>query len=305
MDTTFKRIETIRAFNRFYTRRIGVLREGLSQSRFSLTEARVLYELAQGGAAEATGLAEALELDAGYLSRILKRFEQDGLLVRLPSPADRRRATLALTDAGHAAFRPLQDAARAETGAMLANLPEQAQERLVACLAEAQRLLGSRHGRDVTLRELRPGDIGWVIGRHGALYAEEYEFDHRFEALVARVGGAFLAGHDTARERGWIAEVNGARAGSVFLVRESDETARIRLLIVEPAARGLGIGGALVDAALAFARNTGYRSVTLWTNEVLVAARAIYRARGFRLTASKPHSDFGPPMVGEDWDLAL
>jgi len=305
MSDPVDRTAAVRAFNRFYTHRIGVLREGLSQSRYSLTEARVLYELAHRRQSTATELCAALGLDPGYLSRILDRFARADLLRRERVSDDRRRHTLTLTEAGHAAFAPLNDAARAEVAAMLSTLPAPAQEELVTHMAAIARLLGERPFTDWISRPPAPGDIGWVTERHGALYAQEYGFDHRFEALVAQVAGTYLAQNDPARERCWIAEHNGVRVGSVFLMRKSDDVGKLRLLLVEPSARGLGIGRRLVEECITFARRTGYRQVTLWTNDVLLAARGIYRAAGFRLVASAPHSDFGPPMVGEDWELDL
>ena len=302
------RVAAVRRFNRFYTRTIGVLQEGLLRSSFSLAEARVLYELAQRPGTTATGLGRELGLDSGYLSRILQRFERDGLITRAPSEADRRQSALSLTNAGREAFAPLDASSRDEVGALLGALPEPAQADLVAAMGRIESLLGSPNSAAMEpwlLRQHRPGDIGWVVARHGALYAEEYNFDNRFEALVAKVAGAFLAGHDPARERCWIAERNGVNIGSVFLVRESDDIARLRLLIVEPAARGLGIGKRLVAECIGFARTAGYRRVTLWTNDVLTAARAIYQQAGFRLASSAPHQAFGQPMVGEDWDLEL
>jgi DNA-binding MarR family transcriptional regulator/GNAT superfamily N-acetyltransferase len=302
------RVAAIRRFNRFYTRTIGVLQEGLLQSSFSLAEARLLYELAQCPGATATGLGRELGLDSGYLSRMLHRFERDGLITRVASEADRRQSALSLTDAGRAAFAPLEARSRDAIGALLGAISEPAQALLVAAMGQIETLLGAPGSAATVpwlLRQHRPGDIGWVVARHGALYAEEYGLDQRFEALVAKVAGAFLAGHDPLRERCWIAERNGVNIGSVFLVRESDETARLRLLIVEPAARGLGIGKRLVAECIGFARTAGYRRITLWTNDVLSAARAIYQRAGFRLVASAPHRDFGPPMVGEDWELDL
>lgn len=299
------RIAAVRRFSRFYTGVIGALQEGLLQSRFSLTEARVLYELANREGATASTLGRELGLDAGYLSRILQRFTQEGLLARAVSDTDRRQSVLALTEAGHAAFAPLNARSREEVGALLARLPEPAQAEVVAAMARIEALLGAAPPVDWRLRDPQPGDIGWVVARHGALYAREYGFDTRFEALVAQVAGGFLASHDSARERCWIAEHDGVNLGSVFLVRADDELAKLRLLLVEPAARGLGIGKRLVAECIAFARATGYRRITLWTNDVLVAARGIYQAAGFSLVASKPHSDFGPAIVGEDWELAL
>ena len=295
----------MRRFSRFYTGVIGALQEGLLQSEFSLTEARVLYELANRDGVTASTLGRDLGLDAGYLSRILQRFAQDGLLARTVSEADRRQSVLALTDAGRAAFAPLDARSREQVGTMLASLPEPAQAAVVSSMARIETLLGASPPTPWRLRDPEPGDIGWVVSRHGALYSGEYGFDARFEALVAQVAGAFLANHDPARERCWIAERDGVRLGSVFMVRADDDLAKLRLLLVEPTARGLGIGKRLVAECIAFARAAGYRRVTLWTNDVLVAAREIYRAAGFRLVASKPHGNFGPPMVGEDWDLTL
>jgi DNA-binding MarR family transcriptional regulator/GNAT superfamily N-acetyltransferase len=299
------RVAAVRRFSRTYTRVIGALQEGLLQSRFTLAEARVLYELAQRDAVTATELGRDLELDPGYLSRILQRFERDGLLVREASPTDRRQSLLSLSVAGRDAFAPLDARSREEVAALLSRLSEPAQASLITAMGRIETLLGAARPAPWLLRQHRPGDIGWVVSRHGALYAEEYGFDARFEALVARVAGEFLAQHDPGRERCWIAEYDGVNVGSVFLVRKSDDAAKLRLLLVEPAARGLGIGRRLVAECLGFAREAGYRRVTLWTNEVLSAARAIYQQAGFRLVGSAPHSDFGPPMVGEDWELDL
>ncbi len=299
------RIAAVRRFSRFYTGVIGALQEGLLQSRFSLTEARVLYELANREAITASALGRDLGLDAGYLSRILQRFSQERLLAREVSEADRRQSMLALTDAGRAAFAPLDARSREEVGALLAALPAQAQAEVVGAMARIEALLGGMPAPEWRLREPLAGDIGWVVARHGSLYASEYGFDARFEALVAKVAGGFLASHDPARERCWIAEQDGVNLGSVFLVRVDDELARLRLLLVEPSARGLGIGKRLVAECIAFARAAGYRRMTLWTNDVLLAARGIYKAAGFTLVASKPHSDFGPACIGEDWEMAL
>jgi DNA-binding MarR family transcriptional regulator/predicted GNAT family acetyltransferase len=299
------RIAAVRRFSRFYTRTIGALQEGLLHSSFSLTEARVLYELNQRAGATATELCRDLDLDAGYLSRILQRLERDGLLARSPSTTDRRQSLLSLTEAGRAAFAPLDRRSREEVGKLLETLPDAAQETLVGAMARIESLLSATAPRPWLLRQHRPGDIGWVIGRHGAIYAAEYGFDSRFEALVAHVAGDFLANHDPKFERCWIAERDGVTVGSVFLVRKSATEAKLRLLIVEPSARGAGIGRRLVAECIGFARSMGFHSLTLWTNDVLVAARKIYQQAGFRLVASHPHSDFGPPMVGEDWEMRL
>jgi DNA-binding MarR family transcriptional regulator/GNAT superfamily N-acetyltransferase len=298
-------VAAIRAFNRFYTQRIGVVREGYLQSRFSLTEARVLYELAQTNGLTATRIGVALDLDAGYLSRMLRRFEQNGLLARTPPAGDKRQSLLTLTPSGHAAFAPLDQRSRQEIGAMIDALAEPARETLVGAMRVVTTLLSDQEDRTWSSRPPAPGDIGWVIERHGALYAQEYGFNEKFEALVAQVAGAFLAEHDPARERAWIAQRDGVRVGSIFLVRETDAICKLRLLLVEPSTRGLGVGKKLVADCLSFAREAGYRRVTLWTNDILVVARGIYQSAGFRLVASKPHSDFGPPMVGEEWERDL
>ncbi len=298
------RIAAVRRFNRFYTQRIGVLGERLHDSPYSLTEARLMYELALRGDTTLSELAAALGLDRGYLSRTLKRFEQGGLLCRAPSAKDGRRVMLALSDAGRAAFVPLEGAAKDAVAAMIAPLPPHAQDELVTAMASVERLLAGPVS-PVVVRPPGPGDIGWVIARHGALYAKEYGFDSRFEALVAKVAGDFLANHDPAREACWIAARGDINLGSVFLVREDDSCARLRLLIVEPAARGQGIAGTLVERALSFAQDASYRRVVLWTQKELGAARHLYRHAGFRLVRSKPHTLFGPPMTGEDWEKAL
>ncbi|MEO9190798.1 MAG: bifunctional helix-turn-helix transcriptional regulator/GNAT family N-acetyltransferase [Acetobacteraceae bacterium] len=299
------RIAAIRRFNRFYTRWIGILQEGLLRSRFSLAETRVLYELAHRSDAAATELGRDLGLDAGYLSRILAQFEEDGLIARVPSAKDRRRSVLSLTNEGAAAFAPLDEGAREEIAGLIGGLAAPAQDELVGAMGRIEALLGADPTRPYVIRPPHAGDIGWVVARHGALYATEYGFDARFEALVAAVAGAFLAEHDPAREACWIAERDGVNLGSVFLVRASDELAKLRLLLVEPAARGEGIGRRLVEECLAFARAAGYRRVTLWTNDVLTAARRIYQQAGFQLIRSEPHQKFGPSIVGEAWELVL
>ena len=310
VSPTDRRIAAIRAFNRFYTGRIGVVRDRVLASRFTLTEARLLYEIAHTETATAKAIRSSTGIDGGYLSRIVQGFEDGGLIVRTPAPVDARMQILQLTEAGRTAFAPLDQQAKADIAALLAALPDRAQELLVESMHRIETLLGpaapvGSGSRGWVARPPLPGDIGWVVSRHGALYAQEYGFDARFEALVAQVAGQFLANHDPDRERCWIAERDGVRLGSVFLVRESDDVGRLRLLIVEPAARGLGVGKALVADCIAFARSAGYRRLTLWTNDVLLAARGIYVAAGFHLIASAPHRDFGPEMVGEDWVMDL
>jgi DNA-binding MarR family transcriptional regulator/GNAT superfamily N-acetyltransferase len=302
-----QRIAVVRRFNRFITQKIGVLHEGLLDSDFSLTEARVLYELAHREAPTATGLARDLDLDAGYLSRILRRFEKQGLIAKQTAPGDARQSLLALTPAGRAAFVPLDDKSRAEIASLLQPLGAEAQMRLVRAMATIEELLGGTAERKAPylLRPHQPGDIGWVIRRHGMLYAEEYGWDERFEALVAEIAAKFIQDLDPARERCWIAERDGETVGSVFLVRQSDEVAKLRLLIVEPEARGLGIGRRLVEECIRFARRVGYAKIVLWTNSILLAARHIYEAAGFRLVATEPHRSFGVDLVGETWELEL
>ena len=301
------RIAAVRRFNRFYTQKIGVLQEGLLESPFSLAEARVLYELARRDQPTATEIARDLSVDPGYLSRILRGFQRRGLLRREPMASDARQRRLSLTPTGRKAFAPLDTRSREEIGRLLASLPDPDQRRLVAAMAEVERLLGPASPSKVPymLRPPAPGDIGWVISRHGALYAQEYGFDQDFEALVAKIAAGFITECDPRRERCWIAEREDEPVGSVFLVTGSEAIAKLRLLLVEPSARGLGIGARLVAECIRFARHAGYREITLWTQSVLVAARRIYQAAGFQLTRSEPHHSFGRDLVGETWDLTL
>ena len=301
-------VSAFRRFSRVYTRLIGLLDEGYLASGFSLTEVRVLYELAHRTGLTATALGADLRLDLGYLSRILKSFEVRGLLAREPSTKDARVVRLALTAAGRDAFAPLDRASREQVGALLGRLPAAGRAALVAALAQAEALLGQGEAsaaEPFTLRPLAIGDIGWIAHRQGLLYSREYGWDGTFEALVAEIGAAFVRGFDSARERAWIAEHDGGIVGSVFLVRQSDEVAKLRLLYVEPQARGLGIGRRLTAECIGFARAEGYRTLTLWTNDILVSARRIYEAVGFRLVAEERHHSFGKDLVGQNWDLAL
>lgn len=302
------RVAAVRRFSRFYTRQIGLLHEGFLTSGLSLTEGRVIYELGQRRAWHAAALAAELELDAGYLSRLLKGFEEKDWIERRPSETDGRQSVIYLTEAGHAVFAEIDGRSRAEVSAMLTRLPEADQGRLVQALATAERLLDGRRAEQpatIVLRPPRAGDMGWVVHRHGVLYAQEYGWDETFEALVAEIVAGFIRNFDAKRERCWIAEQDGGVVGAVFLVRDSDEVAKLRLLYVEPAARGAGIGRRLVEECVRFARETGYRRVTLWTNDVLTAARRIYQAAGFRLVKAEPHHNFGHDLVGENWELAL
>lgn len=302
-----ERIAAIRRFNRFYTRRIGVLTSYLGQNRFSLSEARVLYELNNRDAPTATALARDLGLDPGYLSRILRRFERDGLVRRERSAADGRQSHLHVTPEGRAAFAPLNERSRVEVGEMLSRLDEASQAEVVQAMARLETLLEARseEPKPLFVRTHRPGDLGWVVSAHGRLYAEEFGWDQSFEGMVAEIVAKFQANFDPARERCWIAELGADRVGSVFLVRQSDEVAKLRLLIVDPAGRGRGVGRRLVGECINFARACGYRRLVLWTNSILLAARKIYEDYGFVLTASEPHHSFGQDLVGETWELAL
>ena len=297
-------IEAVRRFNRFYTRRIGVLRAGLLGSPYRLTEARLLYELAQGEQATASALGRDLGLDLGYLSRLLQGLKRRGLVRARRAAHDGRQSFLTLTAKGRQAFSVLDSRSRDATGAMLAPLPEHDRERLIGAMRTVEGLLSNKRG-EITLRSHRPGDLGWVVHRHGALYAEEYGWDERFEALVAGIVARFVKHFDAARERCWIAEIDGERVGAVLVVKQSRSTAKLRLLIVEPAARGRGLGRRLVEECIAFARAKGYRKLVLWTQSNLAAARAIYKQCGFRRVRKERHSSFGYDLVGEFWQLAL
>ena len=300
-------IAAVRRFNRFYTRQIGVLRQGLLDSPFSLAEARVLYEIAHRQQPTATELGQDLQLDAGYLSRILRAFEKRGLLRKQASPTDARQSLLSLTAAGRKAQSALEAASNAEVGAMLAALPADSRPRILQAMQTIERLLGASPAthEPYLLRTHRPGDMGWIVHRHGALYAQEYGWDETFEALVAEIAAKFVQNFDPRRERCWIAERDGEILGSVFLVKHSASTAQLRLLLVEPSARGLGIGRRLVEECIRFARQCGYSDITLWTNDILSAARHIYESAGFRLVGEKPHHSFGHDLVGQTWELRL
>ncbi len=301
------RIAALRRFNRFYTRKLGVLEEHFLHSPFSLAEARVLYELAQSDRATAKEIGGVLGLDAGYLSRILDRFARARLISRVASPADGRQSLLALTQKGKAAFAPLDRRSRDEIEVMLRALVERDQKRLVQAAATIEALFaGKRESAPaISLRQAKAGDFGWIVSRHGALYAEEYGWNESFEALVAEIVAAFIQEHDAKRERCWIAELDGERAGSVMLVHESDKVAKLRILFVEPEARGHGVGGRLVGECIRFARAAGYRKITLWTQSILTAARAIYLRAGFKKVREAAHASFGKKLVGEYWKLKL
>jgi DNA-binding MarR family transcriptional regulator/GNAT superfamily N-acetyltransferase len=306
-DHSDGQIAAVRAFNRFYTRKLGVLDQQLLKSPYSLSEAGVLYELAHREDLSAKEIGSELGLDAGYLSRIVQNFDENGLITRKPLPSDRRQYRLSLTAKGRQAFAKLERSSQEDVGAMLAALPAGGSQRLVGAMAEIERLLGAPDAPPpaAILRGPRPGDMGWVVQSHGALYAAEYGFDSSFEGLVAEITAKFLASFDASRERCWIAELDGAQVGSIFLVRHSDDVAKIRLLIVDPAGRGQRLGQRLVAECIAFAKACGYRKITLWTQSILLAARKIYQDAGFVLVATEPHRSFGQSLIGETWELEL
>jgi DNA-binding MarR family transcriptional regulator/GNAT superfamily N-acetyltransferase len=309
MSTQDATTEAIRGFNRFYTRQLGLLQEGLLRTPFTLAYARIIYELAHLGQTTATELGAGLGLDPGYLSRVLRDLQGRGLLGRRPSPSDRRQQVLSLTDDGRAAFAELNAASNSEIESLLGRLPGTDQERLIRAMRTIEAVLGAPVERRVPylLRPHRSGDMGWVVQRHGVLYNREYGWDERFEALVAEIVAQFIQRFEPQRERCWIAEQEGRNVGSVFLVRdrEHDGVARLRLLLVEPEARGLGIGGRLVDECTRFARQAHYKKIALWTNSVLSAARHIYEREGYRLVDEQPHESFGHSLVGQTFELEL
>ena len=307
MENLSETIRAIRHFNRFYTRQIGVLNQGLLDSPYSLTEARVIYELAQKETCTATELGSQLNLDMGYLSRILANFQKKGLLQKEPAPRDKRQSLLRLSPSGQQAFAMLNERSSQEINGMLEALSAPEQQQLIKAMRTIEALLDpqAQERPAVIIRQLQPGDLGWVVSRHGALYAQEYNWDIRFEGFVAQIAADYLKNLDPQKESGWIAEVNGENAGCVFLVRKSDEVAKLRMLLVDPSARGLGIGKRLVQECIRFARQCGYQRVTLWTQSCLLAARHIYQQAGFQLTASEAYHDFGQDLVSETWDLDL
>ena len=302
-----RQIAAVRAFNRFYTRKLGVLDQQLLKSPFSLSEARVLYELAHREEPAAKEIGIELGLDPGYLSRIVQKFDDDGLITRKPLPADRRQYRLALTAKGRQTFARLERSMQDEVGAMLAALPNGGSRRLIEAMATIERLLDTADTSPppAILRNHRPGDMGWVVQSHGAFYAGVYGFDASFEALVAEITAKFLTSFDASRERCWIAELEGVPVGSVFLVKHSDDVAKLRLLLVDPAGRGQGLGKRLVGECVDFAKACGYRKITLWTQSILVAARGVYQNAGFKLVASEPHRSFGQSLIGETWEREL
>src|SRR5215212_9100176 len=288
------RIAAVRRFSRFYTRQLGLLQESLVHTRFSLSEARVLYELAHRGSVTASELAAELDLDHGYLSRILRRFAEDGLLAKRRAPDDARQSLITITAKGRKAFAPLNKGSHDQVGAMLQQLSSADQSRVVGAMNTVETLLGASSQSSpsvpaIILRTHQPGDMGWVTSAHGALYAQEYGWNIEFEALVAKITAEFIENFDSKRERCWIAELDGERVGSVFVVRKNNDVAKLRLLIVDPRARGLKLGTKLVAECLRFAKTAGYSSMTLWTQSNLTAARSIYQRAGFKLMAEEPH----------------
>ncbi len=297
----YGRAEAVRKFNRFYTRHIGVLHEHLLASEFSLTEVRILYELAHRPAISTSDLCRELNLDAGYVSRVVSGFEKQGLIAKTRSAADARVAELALTEAGRAAFAPLDRASRNEVIAVLEQLPEPAQQQLVGAMYDIQNLLSDTTPAGYLLRDPLPGDMGLVVANQAMVYAREYGWNAEYEALVAEIVARFIREFDRSRERCWIAEKDGRMVGSVFVVRQDDTTAKLRLLYVDASARGLGIGRRLVDECLRFAKQAGYARMMLWTNSVLADARRIYEKAGFQLIEEEAHHSFGQNLVGQVW----
>lgn len=303
-DQLDERAEAVRRFNRFYTRQIGVLHEHLLDSEFSLTEVRILYELAHRPGLTASDLCRELGLNAGYVSRVIAGFEKQGLLAKTRSAADARVAQLELTELGRSTFQPLSDASRREVGAMLERLTEPAQHQLIDAMTQIEALLGEREPSYV-LRDPRSGEMGWIVHRQSVLYEQEYGWNAEYEALVAEIVAKFIREFDPKWERCWIAEKDGKVVGSVFIVRQDESTAKLRLLYVEPSARGLGIGRRLVDECLRFAKSVGYKRIVLWTNSVLTDARKIYEKAGFKLMEEAPHHSFGKDLMGQVWGRDL
>jgi len=300
-------IAAVRAFNRFYTRKLGVLDQHLAKSPFSLSEARVLYELAHRDDLAAKEIGIELGLDPGYLSRIVQNFDEKGLITRRPLASDRRQVRLGLTAKGRQVFAKLNESSQREVAAMMAALSRDDGRRLTGAMATIEHLLEPQTEARASflLRSHRVGDIGWAISRHGAVYAQEYGWDISFEALVAEIAAQFIKAYDPSCEHCWIAEVDGEPVGSVFLVKGSDGVAKLRLLLVEKSARGLGVGRALVEQCIRFAREKGYRKITLWTQSILVAALGIYQRAGFQRVAEEKHHSFAVDLTGETWELDL
>src|SRR5437763_6640529 len=306
-ETSEERIGVVRQFNRFFTRKIGVLREGLLHSPYTLTEARILFELGHRDSVTASDLCRELGLDPGYLSRILTRLEQQGLLEKVRPDNDGRQRLLQLTSEGRNAFVFLDQRSRDEVSEMLNDLSEEEQSSLLKAMQTIENLLtkGLKYSEPFILRPHKSGDMGWIVHRHGVLYAQEYGWNEHFEALVAQIVADFIKNYNPERERCWIAEMNGEIVGSVFIVEASETVAKLRLLLVEPKARGLGLGSRLVEECIRFARRRGYHKLMLWTNSVLVEARHIYEKTGFKLVAQEVHHSFGHDLIGETWEQLL
>jgi DNA-binding MarR family transcriptional regulator/GNAT superfamily N-acetyltransferase len=300
-----ERVAAVRRFNRFYTQRIGLLQEGVYKSQFSLTQARVLYEIIHRDRPTAAEIARDLGLDAGYLSRVLRGFEVRGYIVRQTSDRDGRQSLLSMTPHGRESFAPIEAQTIEDVAALLRDRPDGAQARLCDAMHTIESVLGPEPKIPFVLRAPQSGDMGWIVSRHGSVYGREYGWNEQLEAMTAEIVAAFMRKHDPRRERCWIAERAGQNVGCVFLVADSDTVARLRLLLVDAEARGLGIGARLVDECVRFAREARYRKITLWTHSILTAARSIYERAGFRLVATKSHDTFGPMLVGETWDLEL
>lgn len=302
-------VAAVRQFNRFHTRLVGALNERMLATDYTLAQVRILHELAcarPDAPPSARELGDVLQMDAGYLSRLLSGLESDGLLVRTPSPENAKRLALALSDRGREVYAGLNEASTREVGALLAPLSQEERSQVTGAMARIRRLLGDTPDtRTFILRDPRPGDLGWIVHRQAALYAKEYGFDWTFEGLVSEIAGKFIAEFDPAHERCWIAEMEGEIVGSVFVVRQDEEVAKLRMLYVDPGARGRGLGRALVDECLRFARSAGYRRMVLWTNDILVSARRIYEAAGFELLEEERHRSFGKDLVGQIWGRNL
>ena len=299
-------IAAVRRFNRNYTKWTGLLDEHLLDSPFGLTEARVLYELAARKVTTASDLIAGLGLDPGYLSRILKRFAKSGYITRERSPADGRQVQIGLSKKGEAAFRPLDEKSARAVGKLLDGLPPPERERLVASMALIEGLLGKAQGaEEVVLRPPQVGDFGWIVHRQATLYAQEYGWNGEFEALLIEITGKFIHNFKPEREKCWVADKGGRIEGAVFVVEDDADTAKLRMLYVEPEARGSGLGARLVDEVIAFARGAGYRRLTLWTNDNLAAARRLYQKAGFRLVSEERHESFGHQLTGQFWELLL
>jgi DNA-binding MarR family transcriptional regulator/GNAT superfamily N-acetyltransferase len=300
------RVLTVRAFNRFWTKHIGLLNAGLLETPYSLTEARIIFELAQVDTMDLLRLRQELDLDAGYLSRIMNRFKENGLVEAEASSSDGRRQVVRLTDEGRAVFHDLDARSVRQIEGMLSGFSEEEQSRLITAMKTIREMFNGRPRlARYVIRPLRPGDLGWVVHRHGVIYAQEYAWDETFEALVARVVAEYVEKRDDRRDNAWIAEIDGDAVGCVFCVKKDENVAQLRLLLVESRARGMGIGARLVDECIRFAKLAGYKEITLWTNDALASARHIYEAAGFRLVNEQAHHSFGHELVGQDWVLAL